>query len=161
MAAGELDQSAEKVRPSSDASLELHESELSGRSVLITPLDEDRFIVRGESVIRACNLTINAQLWWDELVAAMEEVSAWSHLRQGKLRDVVCDVGSAKVRFYFSTSGKQYDFDLADELTDLELKLHREFNLGYVEVMQIPHDAMNRFAGDDARIVIWPRNLDV
>jgi len=41
--------------------------------------------------------------------------------------------------------GDQFNFDLADELASLNIHLVRKYNVGMVELHQIPFDEIDRF----------------
>lgn len=115
------------------------------RRYLIHPEDDDLFVRTGKQVIEACRLGISLQLWVEEFMAMLEYVSDWAEQRKDSVRACFCAPQGASVTFFVATQSQQFDFDLSDAMTELNAELVQRFNVGPVELHQVPWDEMDRF----------------
>lgn len=114
-------------------------------SYLLHPADNDLFIRTGRQIISSCKVTISLELWLNELSAMMKKVHDWAASQASRIRTCYCAPQGMSIVFFFSPKTNQFDFDLADELAILNKKLLQEFNVGMVEMRQIPWDEFDRF----------------
>jgi hypothetical protein len=92
--------------------------------------------------------------------AMMEKVSKWSKSHAGKVRACYAVPRGADVGLFFVPKTNAFDFDLADELADLNRNLMRRFKTGTVEIHQVPADEVERFIVlDEARQVYSDTDL--
>jgi hypothetical protein len=61
------------------------------------------------------------------------------------VRAAFCAPRGTRTVLFFIPVSDRFDFDLADELTVLNMELVNKFNIGMVEVRQIPWDEIDRF----------------
>lgn len=113
------------------------------RPYLLTPPTRDLFIQTGKQIIDACQLGISVELWLQELGDMCDEVANWTKVNS-RVRSCYCSPSGPRITFFFAPASQRFDFDLADELADLVLALHK-FNVGMVELQQIPWGEMDRF----------------
>ncbi len=133
----------------SDA-LHIKESADGQRQYVFHPENDDLFVRTGRQVIAACQLGISMEVWIEELVAMLDVVRAWTTKRAARVRACYCAPRGAKVILFFVPVSDHVDFDLADELTDLNTELVNTFNVGMIEVRQVPGDELDRFITLDA-----------
>lgn len=115
------------------------------RPVVLHPENDDLFVRTGRQVISACQLGISLELWLRELDLMIEDVRGWAEAHAGHVRACYCAARGARVVLFFVPATEQFDFDLADALAELNSRLVREFNIGIVEVGQVPADELARF----------------
>jgi hypothetical protein len=97
----------------------------------------------GRQLIQACQLTISLEVWKDEFRSMLEFVHKWSKAKP--VRSCFCIPRGAKLMLFFVPKTESFDFDLADELTTLNGKIHTDFGVGTVETRQIPWNEIERF----------------
>jgi hypothetical protein len=115
------------------------------RPVLLHPEDNDLFVRTGKQVIEACRLGISVELWLSEFQAMLEEVQRWTAARAASVRACFAAARGARVALYFVPPHDQFDFDLAEQLAELNAELVKRFNIGMVEIYQIPWAELDRF----------------
>ena len=127
----------------------VHEGEDADKQFVFHPTDDDKFVRTGRQVIDACRLGISIEVWRHEVQALVEHVRAWADSHADRVRACyICPRGSRLVLFV-TPNGDQFDFDLADDLVDLNRSIFREFPaVGAVEVLQIPAWESDRFMAE-------------
>lgn len=115
------------------------------RQFLLHPEDNNLFVRTGKQVIDSCRLGISVELWLEELSSVMKEVESWCEARKDRVRSCYCAPRIAKLAFFFLPVAERFDFDLADELADLNSHLLKDFNVGMVETHQVPWVEADRF----------------
>lgn len=127
----------------------IHEHHVADKNVMVHYKDEDRLLLTGRSMINSCKLGISVETWLDELENAIGEVGAWCAERSEKVQQAYLVPKSPQLPFYFVQVQAAYDFDLADEITTLNTNLIRNYNLGMIEMFQIPESELDRFVSVD------------
>ncbi len=117
---------------------------------LLLPEDNDLFVRTGRQIIAACQLGISVELWLNELSAAMKKAHDWAKERPAQVRSCYCSPRGGSVVFFVAPQSEQFDFDLADSMADLNLDLLKTFNLGLIEVRQIPWAEFDRFVDPES-----------
>lgn len=128
------------------------------RPFIIHPEDDDLFVRTGREVIEACRLNISLELWLKELQGVFDTVIRWSTERRDRVRACFCEPRGSKMVFFFVTGSNRFDFDLADELADLNTRVVNGFNIGMVEMLQIPEAELDRFVNVDTSRPIYGRH---
>ncbi len=83
-----------------------------------------------------------------------EAVREWGAARSAQVQACYVSPRSTRIALFFVPRAGRYDFDLADALTDLNSDLVRRFNVGMIEIQQVPADEVDRFvAGDRSRVI--------
>jgi hypothetical protein len=132
-------------KQSPQEAVRLTEGQDDQRQFIINPGDDDLFVRTGKQVIDACRLGISVEVWFHELSSMLQHVRQWTQNRKEAVRACFCvPRGTRVVLFFIPTSG-QFNFDLADQLAKLNGELVKQFNVGMVEVGQIPWDELDRF----------------
>ena len=122
-----------------------HIHDVPDAQFVLHPEDNDVFIRTGRQIIEACRLSISVGVWLEELKEMCSFLAQWCTQRQDKIQACVAVGRGSKVMVFFVPHGSQFNFDLADELPDLNRELVTRFNIGMVEVGQIPHSEIERF----------------
>ncbi len=139
------------------SAISIDEGADGGRQVLLRPENNDLFIRTGQQVISACKLGISIEVWIQEMQSMFASVSKWVEERRDLIEACYSVPRSSKMVLFFVTKSEQFNFELADQLVDLNTHLITDFNIGMVEVQQIPLKEMNRFIDPEtARRVYGP-----
>ncbi len=139
--------------------IQIKAGEDGDRQVLIHPADDDLFVRTGKEVINACQLDISIELWMREFESAMESVQQWSDERDAQVASCHCSPQGGKIAFFFCPTSDKFDFALADDLAQLNLDLRQTFNIGMVEVQQIPWAETGRFLHPGMARWVYGRKL--
>lgn len=140
--------------------IRIHEDVDGDRSVMMYPSTEghEAFSRTGKQVIVSCQLGIGIDLWFQELDAMLQHVGEWAGERRTVVRSCYCAAKIQKIVLYFLPVSASFDFDLADQIVDLNVQLMQRFNVGMVESHQIPWDEADRFlTAGSARFVYGER----
>jgi len=116
-----------------------------GHQVVLHPTDNDLFVRTGRQVIEACQLSIGIHVWLEELKEMLAFVERWCVQREAQIAGCVAEGRGSKVLILFIPRGDTFNFDLASELAVLNRQLVTTFNIGYVELGQIPSSDLHRF----------------
>ena len=125
--------------------LHINEARDAERDVVLHPENDDLFVQTGKQVIEACRLNISVELWQHEVSAMFDRVRDWASNRSGRINGCFAAARPTKLVIFVTPTSRVYDFDLADEITSLNRDLLRNYNVGYVELSQVPGDQMDRF----------------
>jgi hypothetical protein len=124
---------------------------------LLHPSNNDLFAQTGKQIIEACKLSISVGVWLDELNRMLAEVKQWCGGRSDKIAACLAEGRGSEVLLFFVPHGLQFNFDLADELADLNRSLVTNFNIGMVEVGQIPAAEIRRFMDMEKVRIVYGR----
>lgn len=109
------------------------------QTVTVTPENEDRFAIRVEEAILACQLAQKEQLFRRQLDHLWKVLAAWLHRRDdvSKAYFAYRDRGW---NFIVIKQSVEYNPVLDDQLSELDLALHRDVDLDLIriEVMALP-----------------------
>ncbi|MGB7158801.1 MAG: hypothetical protein WBD40_12080 [Tepidisphaeraceae bacterium] len=125
--------------------LRLHADHDADRQVVVHPKDDDLFVLTGRQAIQACQLGISIELWLNEFESMLRHVEGWASEHADKVVECFAMPRDARVVLFVIPSSPHYDFDLADELVELNTHLMKAFNIGMVELHQVPEAEVERF----------------
>jgi hypothetical protein len=127
-----------------------------GRQYILHPENNDLFVRTGRQVIEGCRLSISVEVWLDEIKAMFDYLHTWVQ-EQGLGRIVACYAVPRGIgtRLFFVPRGDSFDFDLADLLARLSIQLMQKFNVGPVEIHQLPWDELDRFVVPEMAVEIY------
>lgn len=131
------------------------ESSDGDKPYLLHPEDDNLFVRTGRQIIHACRLGISVEVWLDELRSLTEFVRVWSAGRSERVRSCYCAPRGSVLLLFFSPSSPTFDFELADGLAELNLELNQKFNLGAVEVHQVPLNEIDRFVDTESALLVY------
>ena len=114
------------------------------RTVILHPENDDIFTMTGRQVIESCRLGISIELWLQEFNAMLAHVAEWT-ARSTRVSACYCTTRGSRLALFFVPASGAFDFDLADELVELNGNLIKDFNIGTLSVHQIPADELTRF----------------
>ena len=115
------------------------------RQYVLHPENNDLFVRTGRQVIEGCRLGISLEVWFGECKAMFDEVLEWAKVRANQIRACYAVPRGVGIGLFFVPRSESFDFDLADHLAELNVKLVRSFNVGPVEIHQVPADEIDRF----------------
>jgi hypothetical protein len=125
--------------------LHIDEATDGSRRVILRPENNDAFVRTGRQVIAGCNLGVSLELWLDELTSLIEFVSEWTKKKTASVEACYIEPRPRCIMLFFVPVSKSFDFDLATDLVELNAKLIKDFNVGMVEIHQIPRGELDRF----------------
>lgn len=127
-----------------------------GPPVVLIPENNDVFVRTGKQVIEACRLSISIDVWLEELKSMFNAVNAWAAARND-IAACYCAPRGARIALFFIPVGDRFNFGLASELAELNTELLTKFNIGMVEIRQIPGVEVNRFLDVSRSHLIYDR----
>jgi hypothetical protein len=125
--------------------ISIDETADGSRPVVLRPENNDVFVSTGKQVIAACSLGISLDLWLNEMASMVRFVSEWTEKHQDSVAACFVEPRPRCTMLFFVPKSSHFDFDLADELVQLNAQVVKDFNVGMVETHQIPRDELDRF----------------
>lgn len=110
----------------------------SVEDVLIETDDEDRFLMTMKEAAHACKQAENEKKWQDDFKRFLHKVSQWCEAKAEHVRAGYVGVGDGALNVFICTKSATYNFDIEDELSDLDIELVQAFPWLIAEVVQIP-----------------------
>ena len=133
----------------------IDETRDANTSYILQTKENDLFIRTGTQIIASCQLGISVEVWFDELTSMMAAVRKWASDNSSSVRSCYCvPIGPAVVLFV-SPKSACFDFDLADRLAEMNLDWKRSFNVGMVEVHQVPWAELDQFIDPDSTTPVY------
>ena len=123
---------------------------------VLHPLDNDLFLRTGRQVIDGCRLGISIEVWFHECDSMFEDVAKWAADRSDRISACYAVPRGVGMCLFFVPVSESFDFDLADQLAELNSRLVRTFCVGPVEINQIPADEKARFIAPNTAREIYP-----
>lgn len=125
----------------------IHEAEKDGgnKNFVLHPEDNDIFVRTGKQIIEGCRLRISIDVWFNEINTMLAQVQQWAEAHSIKVRSCFFTTKGANVVLYVAPKSQRFDFDLADQIVDLNTELMQKYNVGMIEINQIPWDELDRF----------------
>ncbi len=117
----------------------------SGTQFVLHPDGDELFTRTGRQVIEACRLGISIDVWLHECEDMLGHVVKWIRNQAGRVRRCYAVPRDAGLGLFFVPKSASFDFDLADELAKLNRTLVQSFNVGAVEIHQVPAEEIHRF----------------
>lgn len=125
--------------------LHLHEGQVADKKIVVHPTNDDLFVLTGKQMIASCSLSVSIETWLGELELAREAIDEWCQKHSSKIIAAYLIPRPSQLAVYLVRDAGRFDFDLADESTELVTDLIRDYNLGMVELFQIPPNEVERF----------------
>lgn len=134
-----------KSSSKSKNALHIQEKADADRDYVIHPESNDIFIRSGKQIVAACQLGISVEVWINEIESLVDHVDKWCRDRSARIRACFLSPAGMKSTLFFIPKTGHFDFDLADELAVLSVELMNHFNVGTIELRQIPWTELDRF----------------
>jgi len=115
------------------------------RQFVLHPENDDLFVRTGRQVIEACRLGISVEVWFGECKDMFERVSQWARGHAAQVSACYAVPRGTGIGLFVVPKSQSFNFDLADELAELNRELVQKFNVGTVEIHQVPGDELHRF----------------
>ena len=90
------------------------------RTVLFEPADEDRFTMKVEAVIQACNIHQQKDEFESQFDDLKNILGNWVHKRKDKIAKAFVTIRDTRILFLAITENVEYDGELEDDLTSLD-----------------------------------------
>ncbi len=131
----------------------VHVSDADTR-VVLRPENNDLFVRTGKQVIEDCHLGVSLEVWLHEVDALQDHVRRWAEGRADRIARIYVVPRITKLVMFVMPAAPQFDFDLADEMAELNAQLAKTFNTGPTELFQVPAGELDRFvSGGKARLL--------
>lgn len=114
------------------------------RIVVLTSVTEDRFVKTCQWLVETTKLGISHDVWLRELHQLLTYVRHWAEARADRVRSCFAAQRDSEMAIYVVPRSNRFDFDLSDELTQLDLELAEKFQACPCDVLQIPDEARDR-----------------
>lgn len=119
-------------------------------SVVVTPEDNDRFMITVEAAIRACQAYHQQAVFQLQFKQTLQKLGEWLRAHQQDVGEAYVTVRDAGLLFLVVRRQAEYDSQFEDDLTDLDMQIAQdtELNLIRLSVFAIPpcsHEGVNSF----------------
>ena len=120
------------------------------KTVVITPADNDRFVLTVQEAIEACRAQSNQGKFRQQFDILMNTLAEWLKENDAKISRSYMTIRDAGLLFLVVRKNIVFDSDFEDILTDLDIKIARDVQLDLVNlsVLAIPYansDAISSF----------------
>lgn len=90
------------------------------RTVMFEPEDQDRFTMKVEEVIQACNIHQQRKEFESQFDDLKNILGNWIHARKDKITKAFVTIRDTRILFLVVTKNVEYDSNLEDELAELD-----------------------------------------
>jgi len=110
------------------------------RTVLFEPADKDLYTMKVKEVIQACNILQQSNEFESQFNDLKNILGNWIHARKDKITKAFLTIRDTRILFLVITKDVEYDSELEDELTNLDLVIaHTElFSAIPLSVQSLP-----------------------
>lgn len=115
------------------------------RQVIITPEDQDRFVLTCDQAIAACKIHSSRKVWFEELGRLFFHVNHWAIQHQDRVLACYAAPRGGQVVVFVIPKSDHFSFDLADLVVDLDIEITQKFQSIPAEVLQIPGASNSQF----------------
>lgn len=119
--------------------------------VLISPENEDRFVLTCAQTVRAVMAGMSVEVLIGEVQELFKHVAALLSKQEHRVRDCYAMPRQGELTFFVVPKSDNYDFELADVLSDIDIEIAEKFQQVPCSVQQIPAGNVNVFVTADAR----------
>lgn len=142
------------TREEQHAPSHIRETSDGERQYIIHPEDNDLFVRTGLQVIEGCRLSISVEVWLKEIKGMFSNIYSWIQEHLDKIVSCYAVPRNVGTALFFVPQSNSFDFDLADLLAELSVSL-RKYNVGPVEIHQIPECELDRFIIPEMSVEIY------
>lgn len=131
------------------------------RPFVIAPENRDLFVRTGRQVIAACNTQLKIESWLELYEAMLGSVRDFAEEHGDHVAECYAVPRNAKTVLSFVPKSREFDFDLADQLAELQFDFQQRFEnlVGSIEIGQVPSWDLRRFLDPDEAQRIYPPAL--
>ena len=125
----------------------------SEQRVVVEPDDKDRFIITMREAAQACQQAEDNKEWEDAFQEFLVDLEQWGESHSDRVRSVYVYIGDGTLNILVGNNLDEYDSDLDDTLSDLDISLVQKFPWLVADVMQIPGEVRPRIPFEKAILV--------
>jgi hypothetical protein len=128
------------------------------RQFIIAPENRDLFVRTGRQVIAACNMQMRVERWLEVYEAMLGIVIDFAQEHVEHVAECYAIPRNAKTVLSFVPKSEAFDFELADQLAELQADFQQRFCniLGAIEIGQVPSWDLRRFLDRDTALRVYP-----
>lgn len=108
------------------------------RPVFVSAKDEERFFTTSQEAAEALRHRDKIAQFQKEIMAILQHLRKWMYSHATVVDKCYFGFRSGRQVIFVVPKSAKFDFDLSDELTQLDLDLAAKFNLSRCEIMQVP-----------------------
>ena len=110
------------------------------KRVVVTPEDENRFIVTVEAAIRACNAAVQYSAFEPVFSNLLTHLGEWKRQHEEQILDAYLTVRDAELMFVVVKKTREYDREFEDLLTSLDIGIaqDKDFEMINLSVLGLP-----------------------
>jgi len=110
------------------------------KCVVVTPKDNDRFVITVEAAIQACEAQQRPVRFRNQMEALLARLGQWLLEHRAEVKTGIVTVRNTDLLFIAVQRNSHYDRDLEDSLTDLDMEIAKdaEFDLVRLAVLAVP-----------------------
>lgn len=131
------------------------------RPVVVSPDDQDRFMITCEMAAQTCRQALKMQEWREQFYSLLASVHQWAKSRTGDIDGCYVSPIEGGLAVFVVPRTDRYDFELCDAPTDLDIALSQKYPLCRCDVLQIPGkdpERLRTFLDPQRAILIHGRN---
>jgi len=124
----------------------IHENKDGEKTYILQCEDNHVIYTQGKQIIEDSKLRISISDWRQEVESMCHHIAQWVNTQAtSHITGWILVQKGSQLTGYFCPQSESFDFVLADELADLSIYIVRNFNVGPLELLQIPFKDRGRF----------------
>ncbi len=128
---GNMNAPTQKIEP-----LRLHHADRD-RLILVTPENEDRFVLTCEKAIEGCKLSESRNLVRSDVAKLIERCRTWGHENGDLVRTIYVGPHEARMAVFVVPKTEHFDFELAERVAVLSHELSRAYLVVRPEAIEV------------------------
>ncbi len=133
----------------------------SERKVVVTPSDENRFVLAEREAAQACQYAENLTEFSTAFQACLLHLREWAEAHADDVRGCYVSVGMEGIKAFVVMSGTAYRYDLDASINALDREIAQKFPFVIVDVLQLPEtgpDSLSTFFSTSSAIQVYDGN---
>jgi hypothetical protein len=109
----------------------------SERKVVVTPKDENRFVLAEREAAQACQHANSLAEFSESFQGFLVHLREWSEAHADNVKACYVSVGMEGIKAFLVVVGEHYRYDLDDMINALDVEIANKFPIIIVDVLQI------------------------
>jgi hypothetical protein len=111
----------------------------SKRQIVVIPENQDRFLTTASAAAQACQQAEKQSEWVEQFKEFLGFIHQWCIDHGDKVHSCYVTIGDHSLNVLVCLKGDDYDFELDDQLAELDLALFDRYPVCTADVIQIPN----------------------
>jgi len=108
------------------------------RQVIITPENQDRFVMTCAKAVEYCELSNSFNIFKSDLLKLMEHCAAWAGKNKDRIREVFVGPHEYRVGVFVIPQSEHFDVELAERVAELSHEIGRAYPAVRAEAIEVP-----------------------